>query len=333
MAAKRIAIPILILLSLLVLKGLPVSQAPTRADPAQNTQGLVDRRVAQTSPVPHASSTAGPTASPPANIASTSTQSSRVSQTPSPTAEWIWHEPGEVDIPILLYHHIDERTPASRYFLSPVKFEDQMRLLQRWGYTSIPISLLIEALTEGAYLPPRPVIITFDDGNRDVYTHAYPILERFGFSGVVYVIAGQIGVGKYMSARQLRQLAKHGWEIGSHSWTHVSLRNPAVNLEREIDRSRQELEAVVDIHIKTFSFPYGLTSKYVTELVKEAGYRAAVGLGGSFHHTKKTRYYLSRIEVRSNYDLKQFAALLPWSGDLEGEESPSNEEERESGGE
>jgi hypothetical protein len=93
------------------------------------------------------------------------------------------------------------------------------------------------------------------------------------------------------------------------------------------------LEEVIDIPIATFSFPYGLTSKYVTELVKEAGYQAAVGLGGSFHHTRKTRYYLSRIEVRSNYDLKQFAALLPWSGDLEGEVPPSSEEERESGGE
>jgi peptidoglycan/xylan/chitin deacetylase (PgdA/CDA1 family) len=331
MALKRIAILLLISLALLVLKGLPLEQAPTLAGQAQNTQSFFDRRVAQASPMPPASSTSAPIASPAATIGSTPTQTDPASPTPLPTPEWIWHEPGEVIIPILLYHHIDERTPASRYFLPPDQFEEQIHLLQRWGYTSISLPLLLEALTEGAYLPPRSVIITFDDGNRDVYTHAYPILKRFGYTGMVYVIASEIGVGKYMDARQLRQLAKHGWEIGSHSWTHASLRNPAVNLEREIDKSRQEIEEVIDISVESFSFPYGLTSKYVTGLVKEAGYKSAVGLGGSFRHTKKTRFYLSRIEIRSNYDLKQFAALLPWSGDLKEDEHPSNREGHETG--
>jgi peptidoglycan/xylan/chitin deacetylase (PgdA/CDA1 family) len=150
-----------------------------------------------------------------------------------------------------------------------------------------------------------------------VFTHAYPILQRYGFTGAVYVIAGQIGVGKYMNARQLRQLAGAGWEIGSHGWTHSSLRSQSVDLAREIEESHQVLEELLDGSVETFAFPYGLTSKYVTGLVKDSGYQAAVGLGGSFRHTKKTRYYLSRIEVRGNYSLVDFAALLPWSGESE----------------
>jgi peptidoglycan/xylan/chitin deacetylase (PgdA/CDA1 family) len=131
-----------------------------------------------------------------------------------------------------------------------------------------------------------------------------------------------------MDSSELGELAAAGWEIGSHSWTHTSLRSPAVKLPREIDESRQMLEELLDVPVETFAFPYGLTSKYVTGLVKDSGYQAAVGLGGSFRHTKKTRYYLSRIEVRSNYDLKMFASLLPWSGALPATTPTSPDEER-----
>jgi peptidoglycan/xylan/chitin deacetylase (PgdA/CDA1 family) len=115
-----------------------------------------------------------------------------------------------------------------------------------------------------------------------------------------------------MDAAQLLALSDAGWEIGSHSWTHASLRSLNVDLGREIIDSRQALEELLDKPVETFAFPYGLTSKFVTGEVKDAGYLAAVGLGISYRHTEKTRYYLSRIEVRSDYDLKAFASLLPW---------------------
>ncbi len=234
--------------------------------------------------------------------------------TSTPTPQWIWNSPGEVVAPILLYHHVANRDPSSRYFISPDVFEDQMRILHRWGYTTIPLSLLVEALVEGAELPPRPVVITFDDGYRDVVNHALPIMQHYGFRGVAYVIAGQIGKGKYMKPAELRELFDAGWEIGSHSWSHPNLRSESVSLQREIVESRLKLEELLGSPLETFAFPYGLTSKYITALVKEEGYLAAVGLGTSSRHTEKTRYYLSRIEVRSEYDLQQFKALLPWSG-------------------
>jgi hypothetical protein len=86
-------------------------------------------------------------------------------------------------------------------------------------------------------------------------------------------------------------------------------------LTHEIIDSRQALEELMGKSVDTFAFPYGLTSKLATDEVKEAGYLAAVGLGTSYRHTAKTRYYLSRIEVRSEYDLKTFASLLPWATD------------------
>ena len=324
MPLKRIGIPVLILLALLALKWLPLSQAPTRANPVQPATSIV----VQLSASPLFPSTVAPPVSPQPMPPRTPAQSLSPPPSPSPTPEWTWNPPGEVVAPILTYHHIAKREPANRYFLAPAAFEAQMVALQQWGYTSIPLSLLVQALTEGAYLPPKPVVITFDDGYRDVYTQAFPILQRLGFTGVVYMIAGQVGVGKYMDSGELSDLAAAGWEIGSHSWTHISLRSPAAKLPREIDESRRALKKLLHVPIETFAFPYGLTSKYVTGLVKEADYQAAVGLGGSFRHTEKTRYYLSRIEVRSNYDLKRFASLLPWSGALPGATPSSHDEQR-----
>jgi peptidoglycan/xylan/chitin deacetylase (PgdA/CDA1 family) len=274
-------------------------------------------RLSDTMPVPEV---AAPQPSAPSDasgasaLSDASASSDASAEQPSPTPELNWVPAGEATVPILLYHHVAEKTPASRYFIPPAAFEEQVRLLKHWGYTSITISQLVEALVEGAFLPARPVVISFDDGYRDVYTHAFPILERYGFVGVTYVIVGQVGVGKTMNVKELQELAGAGWEIGSHSWTHPNLRNAGVNLEREIGEARLALEEMLGLPILTYAYPYGLTTKNITESVIEAGYVGGAGLGISSRHVEKKRYFLSRMEVRSNYDRFAFAALLPWAG-------------------
>ncbi len=237
---------------------------------------------------------------------------------PSPP-QWRWQPAGEVVVPILLYHHISQAGSTSRYVVSLKDFEAQMASLQRWGYTTISLGLLHQALTQGAALPAKPLLITFDDGYQEVYTQALPVLQRYGFTGVVLVVVGQVGVGKSLNADQIRALAAAGWEIGSHSWSHVNLRRPEVKLKHEIEDSRLVLEQLSGQPISVFAFPYGVTSPYVTRLVQEAGYAVALGLGGSYRHKAKGRYYLSRIEIQGGYDLETFASLLPkWDDDEAG---------------
>jgi peptidoglycan/xylan/chitin deacetylase (PgdA/CDA1 family) len=230
------------------------------------------------------------------------------------TPSWLWSPPGEVVIPILMYHHIGQADPSSRYNVTEEKFADQMQSLQDWGFTSISLSLLVESLQVGAHLPPRPVVITFDDGYLDVYEKAWPVMQRLGFTGVVYVITGQMEIKGYLHENHLKELASAGWEIGSHTDSHANLRQMGVNLDVEISRSKEILESLLGMPVRSFSFPYGLTSPYVTSLVKSAGYESAVGLGGFSRHVPETQYYLSRIEVQGEFDLLDFAGLLPWSG-------------------
>jgi len=227
---------------------------------------------------------------------------------------FVWNPPGETVVPILMYHHVGDFDPSFRYAVSVQSFQEQMKSLQTWGYTTIPIASVIKAMTEGAYLPERPIVITFDDGYMDVYENALPIMQQYGFEGVAYIIAGQVEIGGFMHADQLKELRAAGWEIGSHTYNHVDLRQADTDLQLEIVDAKNDLEALIDGPVDTFAFPYGLTTPYATSLVEQAGFRSAVGLGGFSQHVPATGLYLSRIEVQGDFDLKTFADLLPWVG-------------------
>jgi peptidoglycan/xylan/chitin deacetylase (PgdA/CDA1 family) len=228
----------------------------------------------------------------------------------TPTRHWLYHSSGELAVPVLLYHHVADTDEPRRYYVSPENFDEQISSLKDWGYTAIPLSLLVEAMLNGAELPPRPVVITFDDGYRDVYQNALPVMQRYGFVGTIYIIMDQIGVGGYLNAKQIAQLIEQGWELGSHSQTHANLRKSGVSIEKELTGSKETLELLFDTPVRSFSYPYGSATPAITQLVKASGYRSAVGIGASITHRTKNLYYLSRNEVQGTFDLVTFAGLL-----------------------
>ncbi|MFN3742990.1 MAG: polysaccharide deacetylase family protein [Anaerolineales bacterium] len=139
---------------------------------------------------------------------------------PIPTETWIVQGPGDVTVPILLYHHIADSTISNRYYISPQKFEAQMKLLHDWGYASITTEMLIRAITAGEKLPPHPFLLTLDDGNLDNYLNAFPIAQKYGFKGVLYLVVNYIGTENYMNVAQILEMYNAGWEVGSHGVNH-----------------------------------------------------------------------------------------------------------------
>jgi peptidoglycan/xylan/chitin deacetylase (PgdA/CDA1 family) len=252
----------------------------------------------------------------------TETQTPTATFTPEPTLTpvptltptWAVNPAGKVVAPILLYHHVANIEQPNRYYISTDTFDEQMRLLHDWGYTAISIAALVNALTVGGPLPPRPVVITFDDGNLDVYQNAFPIMYKYGYTGTFFVIANRLGAKDFVGADQLKEMIAGGWEIGSHSMTHVDLTQNHASLAMEISGSRTRLETTLDIKVRTFAYPFGLIDPTVAGRVQEFGYLSAVGLGTSTTHTMGTLYYLNREEVRSSYTIEEFEALLPWNG-------------------
>lgn len=270
-------------------------------------------------PVPTATTTAPPTApsTGTATLAPTSTITPTASLTPTPTPTWVAQGPDAVLVPILLYHRIGASSTNNPYYLLPEKFEEQMRLLHDWEYTVIPVELLVKAIKEGADLPPRPVIITFDDGDISVYTTAFPIMQKYGLTGVVYIVGNYMGTEGYMSPAQIKELVAAGWEVGSHSRSHRDLTRLEPAIQRvEIVEARKVLQDATGSAVLSFAYPYGKMNSGVGDYVHFAGYIAAMGLGFTSDQGKSNLFWLQRRDINGEYDIKRFASNLPWQGDL-----------------
>ena len=232
---------------------------------------------------------------------------------PTETPALEWNPAGHVTAPILLYHHVSDEGYGNRYYVTIDDFRAQMEALRDWGYATITPSDLVDVLINGGEIPNRPVIISFDDGNIDVYKNAFPIMHEMGFVGAFYIVANRLQSNGYVNPDQLQELIDGGWEIGSHSMSHVDLTLDYSVVRFEMLQSRLTLQEASGESIDTYAYAYGKTDGFITGKVNDYGYRAAMGLGSSWEHTLGTLLYLSRIEVQGDYNLSTFAVKLPWS--------------------
>jgi peptidoglycan/xylan/chitin deacetylase (PgdA/CDA1 family) len=244
----------------------------------------------------------------------TATFTPAITSTPEPTVTptWAINPPGNAVVPILLYHHISDAQPGNRYYVPVATFEQQMQWLHDHGYTAITVSQLVDVLMKGGPLPARPVAITFDDGNEDVYQNAYPILKRLGYPATSFIIVSWIGAKDVVTIDDLKNLVASGWEIGSHTMTHIDLTKDHSVLNYELVESRDRLEKDLGITVNTVAYPFGAIDPEVTDKTASYGYLAGLGLGTSYNQGMSTLYYLSRMEIQSKYDMDTFISMLPW---------------------
>lgn len=247
----------------------------------------------------------------------TETLTATASPSATPTEEWIIQGPGDITVPIILYHRIDYSPIDSRYYVTPEKFEEQMKLLHNWGYTSITTTMLIDAIINGTELPPRPFLFTIDDGNLDNYTNMFPIMKKYGFTGVLYIVSNYIGAENYMTEDQILEMYNAGWEVGSHSMNHFDLTKlDGDQLRFEIAGSKETLETKLGVPILTFAYPFGLYDDAAQDYVKFAGYIGAMGASGyTPAQGRWNLFYLQRVEIKGNEDARSFTRFLPWLGD------------------
>ena len=249
-------------------------------------------------------------------VTPTSTITPTFTASPIPTAAWIHQGPDTVIVPIILYHWIAVSPINSQYYVPPEKFEEEMKLLHDWGYTTITTQLLIKAISEGADLPPRPILITFDDGHLNNYTTAFPIMQKYGFTGVLYIIANYMGTDQYMNADEIKEMAAAGWEVGSHTISHMDLTTlDPYGQRHEIVDSRTLLENALGVPILTIAYPFGISDPGVLDYAHFAGYIGGMSLGFTDDQGISNLYTLQRRDIKGTYDVKQFAAFLPWQGD------------------
>jgi peptidoglycan/xylan/chitin deacetylase (PgdA/CDA1 family) len=240
-----------------------------------------------------------------------------LTRSPTSTPTWIAWGPGDVRIPILLYHHIGASPVESRYYVPVELFEQELKVLQDLGYTTITVEQLVDAITKGCKLPEHPIMITFDDGNLDNYTKAFPIMQKYGFTGVLYIVANYLGVDGYLSREQILEMHEAGWSIGSHGLSHKDLTTLSPEDQKnEIAWSKKFLEKELGIDILTFAYPFGAKNNAMIGLVRQSGYIAAMGAEG-YKDSQGTwnLFNLQRVEVKATENAESFTRFLTWQGE------------------
>lgn len=262
--------------------------------------------------------TATVTLAPTATVTATPTITPTLAPSATPTPSRVTIPAGSVTAPILLYHHVsnESETQDSQYNVTPEIFESQMQWLFDNGYQTITIDDLYKLIYDGGEIPQRPVVITFDDGNFDIYNNAFPILRKFGYVATFYVVESYINGQDMITTDQLKELIQNGWQIGSHSKTHVHLPFEGVDLADELRMSKLEMEEKLGVPINSIAYPFGEINEDVIRLTYSYGYKSGVGLGVSVTHARNSIYYLSRIEIKNYFSMEEYKAFFPWSGPL-----------------
>lgn len=233
----------------------------------------------------------------------------------------------EIDAPVLIYHHFAPQLPADRKqaldTVTNAAFGDQLSWLAQNGYATIPVSVLFNAFYYDLPLPPRPVVLVFDDGYADVYEHAFPLLKERGFGATVAAISGFMGQTGYLSWEQAEEMAGAGVEFVSHTVSHGSLAAMSRDqIRAELSDSRLALEERLGRPVQFFVYPYGepFTSgsaeaqQMVLELLRETGYAGALttSSGPPYVSVQKADapYQLRRIPVSGGESIERFAGSI-----------------------
>ncbi len=205
-------------------------------------------------------------------------------------------------VPILMYHYVEYvKDPKDKIRISlhipPNVFESQSQTLQENGYTFITASDIDSALAGKVKLPPRPILITFDDGYRDFYTDVFPILKKRHVKATLYVIVGFLDRPNHLLKSQLQELAGSGLvEIGAHTMNHLWLRGGNYNtVKYEIAESRKELQAMLNLPINSFAYPFGAFDNQAIQAVKDAGFMDAMSTVPGIQQSQDNAYFLYRL--------------------------------------
>jgi peptidoglycan/xylan/chitin deacetylase (PgdA/CDA1 family) len=211
-------------------------------------------------------------------------------------------------VPVLLYHHVCGI--KNRMNVTVADFEHQMAFLSENGYTSVSVDQIRLALDGKGDLPAKPVAITFDDGWRCEYTHAVPIMAKYGFHATFFIVTNQADGHTFMSWAEDRDLLRTGNWIGSHTVDHAFLTKlDDFDLTRDLVASKRKLEDKLGIEVNEFAYPYGAYNEAVVKAVRKAGYAGAVIVGESSKGFAPT-YEIRRVQVSYGDDLDRFRSLL-----------------------
>lgn len=290
-----------------------VTSVATRAVEAPAQTGMSPTPTS--TPTSTATVTSTPTCSPTATLTVTPTATPSATPTPGPTPDGVART---VRVPILMYHYVSEPPPGADVYrqdlsVAPDRFESHLRYLVQNSYRVITLDDLLYALTQGRPLPPKPVILTFDDGYEDNYQNAFRLLQEYGLVGHFFIITDFVNAGRagYMTWPQIEEMAAAGQRFGSHSRDHPNLRGKSVDyLVWQALGGTEAIEEHLGYRPRWVSYPSGAYDAQVIAVFKSADYWGGLSVQQGSTHTLDEIFELKRVRVRGSYSAEDLGALL-----------------------
>lgn len=206
-------------------------------------------------------------------------------------------------VPILMYHSVAPVIdPGNMIAVSAASFEKQMRFLKSHNYNVITLGKLAVKLKNREKIPDRTVVLTFDDGYKDNYTYAFPILKKYNLTADMFIIINEVGrkQNDRLSWDEIKEMQDSGLiYFGSHCLGPeplVNIKSDEV-LRNEIFGSKKILEERLGRSVSAFSYPEGLFNSYIRQLVIDAGYSLAVATNPGKNYPNNDMFALKRIKM------------------------------------
>lgn len=215
------------------------------------------------------------------------------------------------EVPVIMYHRVittENEKGVNGIYVTEEQFEEHLKILKSKGFQSISIDTLISKLI----LPKdKYIIITFDDGYKDNFDNAIPLLKKYGFNAYIFMITGvkqniwdkesETRLFEIMDDEQIRFASKNGIEIGGHTLNHYHL--PEIESDianKEIIDNKNEIEEIIGKEISVFAYPYGEFSEETISLVKDAGYKYAFTTDKGSKALHENPFTIRRIAIFPN---------------------------------
>lgn len=213
---------------------------------------------------------------------------------------------------VLNYHQIKNGNSYLAVHLDD--FDAQMNYLVENGYVAITPDALLSALEGELELPPKPVLITFDDGYIDNYENAFPILQKYGLRATIFIIPALVGKEGYMTWDELKEMEENGITMQSHTLNHIALEElPDDAMRTELLKSKQILEEKLGHAVDFVAYPTGTYNLHIAGIASEVGYKGAftikygnVDLGSNFFALERVPIFQTPTTMKDFYERINF---------------------------
>jgi len=212
----------------------------------------------------------------------------------------------EYVVPIIMYHSVNPKSDPlmKRLIVSPETFERQMRFLKRHHYNVLPLETLVQLIKE-ENVPPKAVAITFDDGYKDNYAYAFPVLKKYNLPATIFIIVNEAGrpQADRLSWDEIKAMQGSGLiTFGSHALGPEPLINvkSKEEVKMQVSGSKKILEQKLARKVNLFSYPEGMFDAGTRQLVIDAGYLAAVATKPGKKYSACDVFALKRIRISEN---------------------------------